>query len=58
MLHGDRHLRTRLKPGRELDYEAAHRLLPDDIRDDLVHRCVIAGGAAPSSARTGSLSTI
>lgn len=34
-------LRTRLKPGRELDYEAAHRVLPDDLRDDLVQRGIV-----------------
>jgi L-rhamnose mutarotase len=33
--------RTRLRPGRELDYEAAHRILPEDVRADLVRRGIV-----------------
>ena len=30
--------RTRLREGCEVDYEAAHRVLPDDVRTDLLER--------------------
>ncbi|WP_436500305.1 L-rhamnose mutarotase [Actinokineospora sp. HUAS TT18] len=33
--------RTRLREGRELDYEAAHSVLPEDVRADLVARGIV-----------------